>query len=129
MFLMILVTIEHESLILRSGSEGKVTHVVHRATHNLLIGHEGIHLVLKVIRVEIGNIFEVFICTQCIHQVLGTFITDSGMCLVHDNSVLAMFLTLQRLQSKGELLHGTDDDRSEERRVGKECRSRWSPYH
>ena len=27
--------------------------------------------------------------------------------------------------------HSTDikDDRSEERRVGKECRSRWSPYH
>ena len=24
---------------------------------------------------------------------------------------------------------GTKDDRSEERRVGKECRSRWSPYH
>ena len=23
----------------------------------------------------------------------------------------------------------TNDDRSEERRVGKECRSRWSPYH
>ena len=23
----------------------------------------------------------------------------------------------------------TDADRSEERRVGKECRSRWSPYH
>src|SRR6266498_3931676 len=23
----------------------------------------------------------------------------------------------------------TPDDRSEERRVGKECRSRWSPYH
>src|SRR5256885_15044638 len=22
-----------------------------------------------------------------------------------------------------------DDERSEERRVGKECRSRWSPYH
>src|SRR2546426_10044067 len=22
-----------------------------------------------------------------------------------------------------------DNDRSEERRVGKECRSRWSPYH
>ena len=26
-------------------------------------------------------------------------------------------------------LIGTDDLRSEERRVGKECRSRWSPYH
>ena len=27
--------------------------------------------------------------------------------------------------------HGmtAEDDRSEERRVGKECRSRWSPYH
>ena len=24
---------------------------------------------------------------------------------------------------------GHPDDRSEERRVGKECRSRWSPYH
>ena len=24
---------------------------------------------------------------------------------------------------------GGPDDRSEERRVGKECRSRWSPYH
>ena len=23
----------------------------------------------------------------------------------------------------------TDKERSEERRVGKECRSRWSPYH
>src|SRR5882672_12866458 len=29
------------------------------------------------------------------------------------------------------LLHseGHGDERSEERRVGKECRSRWSPYH
>ena len=25
--------------------------------------------------------------------------------------------------------HGLVLDRSEERRVGKECRSRWSPYH
>src|SRR2546429_8260631 len=27
------------------------------------------------------------------------------------------------------LLRGREFDRSEERRVGKECRSRWSPYH
>src|SRR6202165_5431757 len=26
-------------------------------------------------------------------------------------------------------IRGTDNARSEERRVGKECRSRWSPYH
>ena len=25
--------------------------------------------------------------------------------------------------------YGVDPERSEERRVGKECRSRWSPYH
>ena len=25
--------------------------------------------------------------------------------------------------------HGSNRSRSEERRVGKECRSRWSPYH
>ena len=28
-----------------------------------------------------------------------------------------------------EMVHGDVRDRSEERRVGKECRSRWSPYH
>ena len=27
------------------------------------------------------------------------------------------------------VLEQPPDDRSEERRVGKECRSRWSPYH
>ena len=27
------------------------------------------------------------------------------------------------------IIQGTIDGRSEERRVGKECRSRWSPYH
>ena len=35
-------------------------------------------------------------------------------------------------QASGEQEDGNGDDpaaRSEERRVGKECRSRWSPYH
>src|SRR5205807_4168496 len=32
----------------------------------------------------------------------------------------------QAIHRRGERL---DDIRSEERRVGKECRSRWSPYH
>ena len=31
--------------------------------------------------------------------------------------------------SESEVLRLTNADRSEERRVGKECRSRWSPYH
>ena len=42
--------------------------------------------------------------------------------------LLAELAALQR--AKGEtLLDYLDDLRSEERRVGKECRSRWSPYH
>ena len=32
-------------------------------------------------------------------------------------------------KSFGEDLEVLQDIRSEERRVGKECRSRWSPYH
>src|SRR5256884_542422 len=31
--------------------------------------------------------------------------------------------------SRDRLFHPEDAQRSEERRVGKECRSRWSPYH
>ena len=31
--------------------------------------------------------------------------------------------------SKKEFLERVSRSRSEERRVGKECRSRWSPYH
>src|SRR2546425_9356169 len=33
---------------------------------------------------------------------------------------------LERLRTQA---HSLTDERSEERRVGKECRSRWSPYH
>ena len=33
----------------------------------------------------------------------------------------------QEMQGVAEII--TEDLRSEERRVGKECRSRWSPYH
>ena len=39
-------------------------------------------------------------------------------------------LIAKRLADKIEAIEGARvDDRSEERRVGKECRSRWSPYH
>ena len=34
-----------------------------------------------------------------------------------------------QLLAEGEPLYGYVAERSEERRVGKECRSRWSPYH
>ena len=37
--------------------------------------------------------------------------------------------TLEELKGKEDVVEGTITIRSEERRVGKECRSRWSPYH
>src|SRR5256886_3846707 len=41
---------------------------------------------------------------------------------LHDQAILLRLDPLHRLV-------GGDPQRSEERRVGKECRSRWSPYH
>ena len=37
--------------------------------------------------------------------------------------------TIFYYEKEGIITPQRDDNRSEERRVGKECRSRWSPYH
>src|SRR5256885_9510507 len=57
----------------------------------------------------------------------------NSACLLHR---ILKRLFVPRLHSNGDAplmaiaIHpGGDRDRSEERRVGKECRSRWSPYH
>ena len=56
-----------------------------------------------------------------------------GRFYVPEDSEIAMLRkVMENLESRnvtvktGEVSPG---DRSEERRVGKECRSRWSPYH
>src|SRR5207244_10591517 len=51
-----------------------------------------------------------------------------GQTLRRSRAKLArkFFYTCAATQKLGEGVH---DARSEERRVGKECRSRWSPYH
>ena len=36
---------------------------------------------------------------------------------------------LEEIKNKQTEMNNTITERSEERRVGKECRSRWSPYH
>ena len=50
-----------------------------------------------------------------------------------ENSAPDEFLVTSRaplsLPPEYDLRPVTDGSRSEERRVGKECRSRWSPYH
>ena len=44
--------------------------------------------------------------------------------VLEETANMTLFIVLNRLREEQD-----PDDRSEERRVGKECRSRWSPYH
>ena len=51
-------------------------------------------------------------------------------CLMLLDVMLLYLACLLALLSRFDLsIHTLMRDRSEERRVGKECRSRWSPYH
>ena len=60
--------------------------------------------------------------------------------VISEGRMVAEFTDEQMQDACGEFVHVNtadnmrahallEDDRSEERRVGKECRSRWSPYH
>src|SRR5690349_22142449 len=58
-------------------------------------------------------------------------VCSSDLCL-SDEVLNGFVLELQRLSARLVSLRSGpvgEWDRSEERRVGKECRSRWSPYH
>src|SRR5258706_15221460 len=64
------------------------------------------------------------ICGSDLHMFEGRTDMESGRVLGHEN--------MGRVAEIGpavEKLKVGDMVRSEERRVGKECRSRWSPYH
>ena len=59
---------------------------------------------------------------------------DRELCALVQRALVAAGVDADCCHSgQSGLLHMEDrdyqDDRSEERRVGKECRSRWSPYH
>ena len=59
----------------------------------------------------------------------GITVTKQGICTTQVSGFQAArptFDCLKRIAENGGVLFPT---RSEERRVGKECRSRWSPYH
>ena len=43
------------------------------------------------------------------------------------NKIIKEYESLEKQLSDPDIISNVD--RSEERRVGKECRSRWSPYH
>ena len=48
---------------------------------------------------------------------------------VYDDDAQKIYFHGARVGHKVDALRACDKVRSEERRVGKECRSRWSPYH
>src|SRR2546427_87301 len=55
---------------------------------------------------------------------------DAGRRLQAHTRLQSFFDISPRYKSvRGHLRKAADHTRSEERRVGKECRSRWSPYH
>src|SRR2546430_15802420 len=59
----------------------------------------------------------------------GRFVDVIGHQLLRaGTSVVANYRSARRARSRREFL-AKMGIRSEERRVGKECRSRWSPYH
>ena len=51
----------------------------------------------------------------------------SHICIIEDDAAIAE-IERDYLEINGFTV-SIATDRSEERRVGKECRSRWSPYH
>ena len=53
---------------------------------------------------------------------------DTKTVFLHKAGTLIGFQTLQQTED-GDYPSILNAERSEERRVGKECRSRWSPYH
>src|SRR2546430_2978994 len=58
---------------------------------------------------------------------MGIDAADVDGCGFQDIYITHLDFELNRLYTNNK--DGTFTDRSEERRVGKECRSRWSPYH
>ena len=53
----------------------------------------------------------------------------SDFIIFKDGMILSNGTTMDKIQIPKELQNIYQLTRSEERRVGKECRSRWSPYH
>ena len=73
---------------------------------------------------------------QRLDKLLGKYLSNAPMSFVYK------MLRKKNIKLNGKKAQGNEkltkgdlvevflsDDRSEERRVGKECRSRWSPYH
>ena len=64
------------------------------------------------------------------YEVISVFNFDSAVRKLRENEFDVALLDINLPDGSGlDLCEEIRNRRSEERRVGKECRSRWSPYH
>ena len=104
-----------------------------RIVDNIIAGFTG--PINVAVRSEMMSYIIVVICIFAVVYGVGviTSYLQSRMMLVVSQGTIEsirndLFTKLQRLPVRFFDSHPTGE-RSEERRVGKECRSRWSPYH
>src|SRR2546429_1208845 len=64
-----------------------------------------------------------------VRSALGANRTRLGRLLLSELSLLALLGGVVAITASFSSVRVLRNSRSEERRVGKECRSRWSPYH
>ena len=76
-----------------------------------------------------------YLDTGAMYRAFAYFVITEGF-VIHDEKALMELLSKFSIDFSqghillnGENIEGHISSRSEERRVGKECRSRWSPYH
>ena len=63
-----------------------------------------------------------FIIIDAVTLILGIYIIFVSLRMKKSGKIESTFVAEDEMKK-------IKDTRSEERRVGKECRSRWSPYH
>ena len=73
---------------------------------------------------QIDKLLREALDTRLVNRFLG-YQGDTSQSENVDKQVYALWNVLQKRNFK----YSSTTNRSEERRVGKECRSRWSPYH
>src|SRR5215204_7449460 len=87
---------------------------------------------LLVERLELGGVLGVFFFFQAEDGIRDHCVTGVQTVLFRSNTDQGSQFTSREYTGRSEdagVAVSRDGVRSEERRVGKECRSRWSPYH
>ena len=109
-----------------------------RLSFLVAVGLDYLNLARSAATLAGGEAQRIRLATQIGSGLVGVlYILDEPSIGLHQRDNQRLIETLLRLRDLGNTLivveHDEDTiriaDRSEERRVGKECRSRWSPYH